>query len=152
MNQVFNRYYQRVVIILVCYLLFNGCTNADKNIDYYPNGKIKSIKYYSKKILNGECVWFYNNGFIERKVIYVDGKMNGNSYYFYTSGALKSKRFWSNDKTIGFAAEYWDDTLGILKASILFDRNGTLIHEKDFDQHGYLIHDIGRKTEDTLAE
>src|ERR1043166_9786747 len=127
MNRIFNKNFIGKLIILACYLLLNGCGDkSDKNIkiNYYSDGKIKSIMSYRNRILNGECIWFYSNGFVERKVIYVDGEMNGRSYYFYASGNLKSDRFWKNNKSVGFGAEYWDNEMGLIKASLLFDNNG----------------------------
>lgn len=119
-------------------------SNDQTKIEYYKNGTIKSLLRYEDSKLNGECTWFYPNGMLDQKMIYKNGKANGNSHYFYPSGALKSHRYWRDDKMVGFVADYWDDTVGIIKSSLFFDNNGNLIYKKDFDPHGNIVNEQGR--------
>lgn len=132
----------------VLLMLLASCEVKERNVKIgrYDNNNIKSIKRYNdNNILFGEAIWFYHNGNLEQKVVFKNGKENGHAYYFYPSGALKSHRFWINGKMTGYCADYWDDTVGMIKASLLYNDHGELIYKKSFDKTGKIVNVEGQQ-------
>lgn len=67
--------------------------------------------------------------------------------FFYESGAMKSHRFYQNDKNVGYVADYFDDTVGVIKQVLLLDSMGKLIYSKEFNERGEVIKVIGKPFE-----
>jgi antitoxin component YwqK of YwqJK toxin-antitoxin module len=125
----------------------NEKINSNQVVDYYTNGKIKSIKQYANGELDGTCVWFYWNGNLKEKISFKNGLGNGNAHYFYESGALKSHRYFRNGKRVGYVADYFDDSVGVIKAVLLFDNYGKLAYRKTFDSLRNVLKEEGKKPE-----
>jgi len=119
--------------------------SIEERKEYYDNGSLKSIKRYKDNVLNGQAQWFYPDGTIEQNVMFHNGVENGNAHYFYRSGALKNHRHWRNGKMNGYVADYHDDTVGIIKAVLIYNNDGALIYKKSFDKLGRLISEEGKK-------
>jgi antitoxin component YwqK of YwqJK toxin-antitoxin module len=129
-------------------LLLFSC--ADKNQievkqEHYSDGGLKSIKRYKEGKIAGQAQWFYPDGKLEQTVIFKDGTENGNGYYFYPSGAIKSHRHWRDGKMNGYVADYYDDTVGIIKSVLIYNNNGSLIYKKTFDSLGRVMSEEGKK-------
>jgi antitoxin component YwqK of YwqJK toxin-antitoxin module len=133
-------YLPNTVLIFSCDLKENNL-----RIERYDDNNVKFLKRYSNEVLHGESVWFFQNGNVEQKVIFRNGRENGHAHYFYPSGALKSHRFWHDGKMIGFCADYWDDSVGIIQSSLLFNKKGELVYKKSFDRTGRVISVEGTK-------
>ena len=112
---------------------------------FHENGHIKTISFYKNDILHGEQLWFYDNGTLEQKVNYVDGKRQDKAYFFYPSGRIKHSRILKNDIEIMFGADYWDDSLNLMKSSLHFNDSGQIYYKKNFDSNGQLLSEEGHK-------
>jgi len=134
------------VYALCVIVFFYSCKADDPNtkVEYHRDGTVKFIKRYNEGILNGQSQWFYENGNLEQTVLFKAGKEYGNAYYFYPSGALKNFRYWREGKMVGYVADYYDDTVGIIKSVLLYD-DGRLIYKKNFDSLGRFINEEGNK-------
>lgn len=135
------------ILFYLLFLLHFSCTKKGESIalQYYDNGKVKSIKAYKNGILNGESTLYYENGNLKSKIIYKNGLENGHAYYFFSSGALESHRFWVQGKMTGYVADYWDGEASIIKNVLLFNSNGDLIYKKEYDSLGNFIKEEGHK-------
>ncbi|MGC4099977.1 toxin-antitoxin system YwqK family antitoxin [Ferruginibacter sp.] len=162
-----------VLLVLVLALIFCSCAGrSSKQITYYENGKIKSViinnagtdklrielSFYEngevKEIhrlnqegqFQGEQLWFYNDGILDRKIPVQNGLAGGNAYYFYdTTGTLNGHRYFRMDKEVSYGADYWEDSLGIIKSSLLFNDSGQVIDAKFFDKNGHFVREEGKK-------
>lgn len=139
-----NRKIKWLIIVLAFVFIYSSCADSNKEkVDYYKTGSIKSIKRYNQRNkLDGQSQWFFENGITEQIVLFKDDKENGNAFYFYASGALKSFRFWDNGKMILYGTDFFDDSLNIIKSSILFE-NGMMVYKKNFNSHGEFINQEG---------
>jgi len=115
--------------------------------NYYENGNIKEIHRYNKNgDYTGEQVWFNPDGLMDEKGIYQNGFANGNGYFFYdTTGSLKSHRYYRNDKQVFRGADYWEDSIGIIKRIIYFNDSGRDYYQKIYDSNGNFIYELGKK-------
>lgn len=112
---------KRGIAILLMLTISCGKSNPKGSVDYYEDGYAKSIHNFNNEgKLNGLSVWFYSNGFIRQQQTFKNGLAHGNAYYFYPDGALKSRRFFKDDKLDGFRTDYFDDSIGLIKAVILY--------------------------------
>jgi antitoxin component YwqK of YwqJK toxin-antitoxin module len=159
--------YVAFCLIIIIVVLF-ACTKKQNEITYYDNGKIKSIvinnedlnnhrveilfhnngeikeihRYGNSGLYEGEQMWFYQTGKLEKKIPLKNGKANGNGYYFYDiTGTLNGQRHFRNDKEVFFGAEYWEDSIMMLKSSIYFNDSGKIYRKKNFDKNGNLINE-----------
>lgn len=153
-------------------LFTTSCNSSQKeNILYHNNGNIKQIITYTKDnafktqytldsnsvlksiekfnkygIVEGEQLYFYNSGIIDRKIIFKNGTKEGNAYYFFdTSGALKYFRYFRNDKQVLYGADFWGDSMDVMKSSLHFNDNGQIFYKKNFDENGKFISEEGKK-------
>jgi antitoxin component YwqK of YwqJK toxin-antitoxin module len=121
--------YLLVLIVLV------GCNHTLKRekIIYDKNGKLMCIKHFNEAgILEGQYVEFYPNGNVSRFFSFNNAKIYGNAFYFYEDGAISSHRFYNDDTLDGYATNYFDDTVGIVKTVYLFEM-GKLIDKREHD-------------------
>lgn len=81
----------------------------DSVVDYYKNGKIKSIIYYSKDVREGEAKYFWENGNIKEERPFVNDKVEGLVKLYYESGKLKEMFNIENGKREG-PTTYFDST------------------------------------------
>ncbi|MEI6950340.1 hypothetical protein V9K67_24375 [Paraflavisolibacter sp. H34] len=114
-------------------------------VNYYYSGGVSSVLNYLKGRMDGEQVYFYDNGFVEQKFTIKNGVKNGFWYYYYPSGAMKSSRYCINDKEVLYGADYWDDTLNLIKASLHFNDRGLIYLKKNFDVNGNYLNQEGIK-------
>lgn len=116
-------------IIVALLLFFNACSskNIKQKIKYHDNGYFQSIRSVdSKGVLNGQSTWFYSNGFVKQQMNFIDGEANGNAFCFYENGAIKSHRYYKKDKLDGFTTDYFNDSVGLIKAVVFFE-NGNVV-------------------------
>lgn len=135
-------------IYLLPLLLLFSCVDKkqlDVKQEHYFDGTLKFIKRYNDGQLSGQAQWFYPDGKLEQTVMFRNGSENGNAYYFYPSGTLKSHRHWRDGKMNGYVADYYDDTVGIIKSVLIYNDNGSLIYKKTFDSLGRVISEEGKK-------
>jgi antitoxin component YwqK of YwqJK toxin-antitoxin module len=83
-----------------------------------------------------QLIWLSPVGKVEQIINFQNGVKNGHFYSFYESGALKSHRFLSNSKEILYGADYYDDSISILKSSLHFNNKGELFYKKNFNKNG----------------
>lgn len=100
-------------------------------INYYPDGSIKSFGYNFNGYLDGEYFWFREDHSLDTKAIYSNGIMQGVSYHFYSSGYLLGFRYWEAGKKQGYCFDYYD-TIGVEK-SLLYYNEDNLIYRKNLD-------------------
>jgi antitoxin component YwqK of YwqJK toxin-antitoxin module len=102
------------------------------------------VKRYKNNVLDGQSQWYYRNGNIEEVVMFKQGKANGNAYYFYEDGYLKSFRYWSDDKMIGWANDFYDnDNSWQIKSILFFNDYGQLIYQRNYDTLNHIINEEG---------
>lgn len=94
-------------------------TQQDSLVDYYENGKIKSIIYYSKDVREGEAKYFWDNGNIKEERPFVNDKVEGLVKLYYESGNLKEMYNIENGKREG-PTTYFDST-GTSTEDIFFE-------------------------------
>lgn len=114
-------------------------------ISFFENGTVSNLFRLKNGKMDGEQVWFLKNGTIDQKVLYSNGVKNGNAYFFYPSGTLRNTRFFKDGKENLFGADYWDDTLNIIKSSLHFNEKGEVFYKKNFDKNGNLLNEEGRR-------
>ena len=135
-------------IYLFPLLLLLSCTNKNQfevKQEHHSDGSLKFIKRYKEGQLTGQAQWFYADSKLEQTVMFKNGTENGNAYYFYPSGTLKSHRHWRDGKMNGYVADYYDDTVGIIKSVLIYNDNGSLVYKKTFDSLGRVISEEGKK-------
>ena len=125
-----------------------ACKNKTKNngqiLDYYSNGKIKSIKHYSNTSLDGTCFWFYSSGKPEKILTFINGEAEGHEYFFYESSALQSRRIYKNDKPVGYTENYFDHSISMLQSVFIFNDSGNLIYRRIYDTIGKVMKEEGQ--------
>lgn len=130
-------------------LIINRRDSSEIKIVYsfYKNGELESVHKYNKDgKFSGEQLWFYPDGMLNRKVSKIHGEANGNGYYFYNNtGTLSAHRYFRNNKEVFRGAEYWEDSIGIIKSLIYFNDSGNIYYKKDFDKNGNFINEEGKK-------
>ena len=114
---------------------------------FYKNGEIKEIQRYNDKgELSGEQLWFDSNGNLDKKIPLINGIAKGNGYYFYdTTGTLAGHRYFRNDITVFHGADYWEDSIGMIKSILYFNDSGNIYYKKNFDKNGNFINEEGKK-------
>ena len=123
-------------VLLFCAIFSCSKKNSKVQYTYYLNGNIKTCSSLKDGQLNGQTQWFYEDGTLKQVVMFKNNKENGNAYYFYKSGAMESFRHWNNSQMNGYVRDYYDDTVGIIKAVMLFNDKGHVIYKKHFDSIG----------------
>jgi hypothetical protein len=112
-----------------------------KEINFNENGTIKSIFNYKNEKLNGEQLWFYDNGKVDQKILFINNRREGDAYFFYRDGILKNFRIFKNGKEVLFGADYWDDSLNLIKSSLHFNDSSEIVYKKNFDSKGNFLND-----------
>lgn len=145
-----------------------GCNHINENskkdsvkIDYYQNGKVKSIENdkneqekqiiwfdstgniqsiqkYNDTSREGQSIWFYLNGNVQSAVIFKNGKANGNAFYFYNDGAIKTHGYWKENKMVGYSTDYYQDSIGLIKDVFFYDSAGKFVNKKSASHPGTL--------------
>ena len=134
------------IFLCRCLISCNG-KNSQVKINYFEDGKVKSIKTYKNGILDGQSQWFFQNGNIEQIVHFENGHASGAAYYFYSNGKLKNFTNWREDTVItGRFAEFYNNDSNRVKSEIIFTRDGEVSLRKDFDTAGNLTNEIQYKT------
>lgn len=118
----------------------NGKENGFR-ISYYDNGGIKSVLHFYNGLQDGEQVFFYPNGFVKEKFISKNDQKNGFWYFYYPSGAMKNSRYCMNGMEVYLGADYWDDTLNLIKSTLHFNDRGQVFQKKNFDIDGHFVND-----------
>lgn len=109
--------------IKILLLFFIACKEPEikGKIDYYTDGYAKSMRNYNiEGKYDGLSIWFYPNGFIKQQQAFKNGLADGNAFYFYSNGALKSHRYFKNNMLDGFRTDYFNDSIGLIKAVVLY--------------------------------
>jgi antitoxin component YwqK of YwqJK toxin-antitoxin module len=150
------RYYIMILLILI----FSSCNNGNKNIssianlniEYYENGKIKSIdipedsakgktatiwfnsngnlrsiQHHIDTLNDGIVLWFYPNENLEDFAIFKNGIPNGSSFQFYRDGCIQAHAYWRDGRTSGLSFYYFDDTIGFVKSISRYNDTGKLV-------------------------
>lgn len=142
----------------------NSIEKTGKWIDYYPNGSIQRVYYYSRGQLSGPVDSFYSNGKIASKYAYVpiadaEGWLQfqraGLYQEFYSNGKIKVEGYYGTVIHIGAdttlvsdpntGSQHFDIKPCIVKTTsdkiknwLYYDKNGKLIkneeEHKDFQQ------------------
>jgi hypothetical protein len=127
-------------------------TKFDKNgskivYTFYEDGNIDEIKKYNKNgQLCGQQLWFFPDGILDRQIPMYNDKASGNAYYFYdTTGALRNFRFFRNDKETLYGADYWGDSLDLIKATLHFNDSGQIYYKRNFDRFGKFLSEEGTR-------
>jgi antitoxin component YwqK of YwqJK toxin-antitoxin module len=120
--------------------------NDTINISIRSNGDFNYLKTGSDEA--GQTIWFSNKNTVDQIFNYKNGKKNGHFYSFYESGAIKEHRYLSNGKEILFGADYYNDSVGIIKSALHFNSMGELFYKKNFDSTGKFISEEGHKSKD----
>lgn len=118
----------------------NGKENGFR-ISYYDNGGVKSFLHFSNGLQEGEQIIFYPNGFVKEKYISKSDQKNGFWYFYYPSGAMKNSRYCMNGIEVYLGADYWDDTLNLIKSSLHFNGRGQVFQKKNFDINGHFVNE-----------
>ena len=99
-------------------LILSGCSkpasekNVNPRVDYYDNGKIKSVTPYKNGVMDGIAKSYYENGTLEIETTYKDDQPEGIARYYDEGGNAKSETTY---------------------------KNGQRIHRKEYDETGNLI-------------
>jgi antitoxin component YwqK of YwqJK toxin-antitoxin module len=141
--QIKNEYYKDGHLKSQTTLLDNQKDGVQVN--FYYSGGVKSVLNYLKGKLDGEQVFFYDNGFVEQKFIIKNGLKNGFWYYYYSSGAMKSSRYCKNGMEVLYCADYWNDTLNLLKSSLHFNDSGQIYFKRNYDVNGNFTNQEGKR-------
>lgn len=110
------------MIFIVIMLILNSvafCT-SDSLVNYYPNGKVESIIYLNRGILDGAAVFYYENGNIKRKATYVNGIIDGTVREYSEQGTIKESYLIVDGKRDGRTS--------------YFDENGVYVQDRNFVQ------------------
>jgi antitoxin component YwqK of YwqJK toxin-antitoxin module len=111
-----------MLVVVVLIAAITGCaSDEEKNIEYYPNGKVKIEASY--QIDNADSLYkeYFENGNIKSVTYWKDGLQTGEAKFFYENGKLKSKSFWKEGKSHGKYENYYED--GTLE-ELGFNKNG----------------------------
>lgn len=138
--------------VISCIFLIHGC-NGHEEIQYYPNGMIKSkTQLDTNGLYNGYCFnynrdgilvskvpfihglisgilyQYYSNGIVHAKELFVNNKRNGLATYFYKNNALKSRKKYNGSVVIDTSYNYYEN--GRLQCRVFHTTQGKII---DFD-------------------
>jgi antitoxin component YwqK of YwqJK toxin-antitoxin module len=128
------------------FIFFTSCKDqktGKEKIEHYSNDTVKSLGYYKDTSMHGQFFWFYPDGKISQVATYVNGVVNGQLYQFYQSGALRSVFIYKDGKQVGYSEEYYDHSVGLLKAIRVFNENEKMIFIREYDSTGKIIRQEG---------
>lgn len=102
--------------------------------DYYKNGKILMVGYYSNNIgkgyENGQFTWYYVNGVVFQTCSYINGLLDGPYVECYPSGLKKASVAYSMGNRYG--CEYaWNENGALIHKG--FFANDSLFQSQDCD-------------------
>ena len=101
----------KYIFIIIClFVVFK--TYSQRNgefLEYFENGKIKSIENYIDDKENGEQKEFYENGKLRKYRFYLNGKLNGEQKDFYINENLQLLENWKNGKKNGEWKSYFEN-------------------------------------------
>lgn len=154
---------QKICIVFACLIFLYSC-KSDRQVDYYPDGKIKSSSSIVGGIKNGFSVNYYNNGVIKCLCRYQNdtlegmamnydslgnlsytqtlkkGKSNGFFQTYYNNKSIKKRYFIENDKKKG---EYlFFDSIGKIK-----EKREYIIHNGESELNQYIVYNQTGKIE-----
>ncbi len=98
-----------------------GLQNGDLTT-FYPNGQLKSRKFYKDGILNGLVEYFTETGVRLVSFNFSAGKKTGNQYKYYPSGILEEVTFFDKGVLKGENIFYFKD--GKIRQRIQFNELG----------------------------
>lgn len=140
------RFTQYIFSVILFLFLFSCKSNNNKVVEKYPDGSIKSEKYYIKKdtekILVKE-VKYYSNHQKQLQGEYKDKKRNGGWVYYYSNGNKWSEGSFLDGLDNGLRTTYFENgqkryegvynkgkEIGIWK---FWDEKGTLVKTVNYD-------------------
>ena len=98
-----------------------GLQNGDLT-SFYPNGQLKSRKFYKDGKLNGLVEYFTETGLRMASFNFSAGKKAGNQYKYYPSGILEEVTFFDKGVLKGENIFYFED--GKIRQRIQFNEFG----------------------------
>ena len=125
-------------------ILYKNPLGKDSLSIFFKDGHVEYIQ--SNNQSGGQTIWFHPGGKVEQIFSYRDGNKNGHFYSFYESGALKEHRFLRNNREILYGADYYDDSISVIRRSLHFNSNGNLFYKKEFDSTGRFLREEGDAT------
>jgi hypothetical protein len=125
-------------------ILYKNPLGKDSLSIFFKDGHVEYIQSNNQSV--GQTIWFHPGGKVEQIFSYRDGNKNGHFYSFYESGALKEHRFLRNNREILYGADYYDDSISVIKQSLHFNNDGNLFYKKKFDSTGRFLREEGGAT------
>lgn len=129
------------------YQLWINGKQEGKEIEYYQNGFVHRICYYSNGKLNGDFTSFHENGEVEEVSTYVNGKKQGCSMYWNDQGVFTEYEEYKDDSLHGCHLSWYDNGQlstfeefkdGELHGScFVWFENGVLVNECFFENGKY---------------
>ncbi|ANI30196.1 hypothetical protein PL78_10220 [Yersinia entomophaga] len=121
---------------------YRGGVFDGTNLEYYPNGKVRSSNPYVKGQPHGPTKSYYEDGTLRNEQVFADGKLEGWSISYYPNGKVESKDFYVkgaqrslgqwNEEGVQTLQWQWDNDhkeVGVLKQ---WHSNGQLKEEKPY--------------------
>lgn len=125
---------KKILILLSAIIIITSCT--DVQIEYYPDGVVRSEIEGKEGIRNGVAKWYHPNGMLEMKVNFINDKEEGEVTSYYSNGKLNVKASYLHGLQDGVYLEFFDN--GVLKSEQNFKLGKLDGLNKFYHQNGAL--------------
>lgn len=111
--------------------------NPIDSTEYYPDGKIKSVTFYTREgLLQGPSRFYGTNGILLAESRYFQGKKQGKTYLFYDNGSLFSLQRFRDNRPEGKQEYFFRN--GKIKSTSYYERSQLEGEVKIYDSQGNL--------------
>ncbi len=93
------------------YIIYYYANIRDRNINYYPDSRIKRIGYFLNGVANGNFKEYDIDGNLSSEYFKKNGKTNGTMKEYYQNGHLKAESNFIDDVQEGAVIEYSENGL-----------------------------------------